>query len=79
MNIKMLNGNILGELQTEEKINGLYVPNNKSYKIIKVINSNSDSVKKDSLVYVLKNAGTELEIDDNKYISVNVSEIILII
>jgi co-chaperonin GroES (HSP10) len=79
MNIEMLNGNILGELQSQEKESGLYVPDNKAYKVIKVVNSKEKDVEKDSLIYVLKNAGTELEIEGVKYISVNVREIILII
>lgn len=79
MNIEMLNGNILGELQVQEKQAGLYVPDNKAYKIIKVVNSKEEDVVKDSLIYVLKNSGTELEIEGVKYISVNVREIILIV
>lgn len=79
MNVKMLNGNILGELQVEEKIDGLYVPDNKAYKVIKVTNSNEDTVENGSLIYVLKNSGTELEINGVKHVSVNIREIILII
>lgn len=77
MGIKMLNGNILGILQ-EDKVQGLYVPDNKSYKILKVVNSDSDGVEKDSIIYVLKKSGTDLEIQGVKYVSVNIREIILI-
>lgn len=79
MNIEMLNGNILTELQTEEKKNGLYIPDSKAYKVVKVVKSNMDEVKEGSLLYVPKASGTELEIDSNKYVVVNVREIILIV
>lgn len=79
MNIEMLNGNILTELQTEEKKNGLYMPDSKAYKVVKVVKSNVDEVKEGSLLYVPKASGTELEIDSNKYVVVNVREIILIV
>lgn len=74
----MLNGNILTELQIEEKNTGLYIPDNKAYKIVKVVKSNVD-VKEGSLLYVPKSAGTQLEIDDNNYVVVNIREIILIV
>lgn len=79
MNIKMLNGNILTELQSEEKIDGLYMPDNKSYKIVKVVESENEEMKKDSILYVLKSSGTELEINEVKYLVVNIREIILMI
>lgn len=82
MNLKMVNGNILTELQETEKQNGLYIPDNKAYKVVKVVescDSTEGSIEKDSLLYVLKQAGTEIEIDDVKYIVVNIREIILIV
>lgn len=79
MNIKMLNGNILTELQIEEKNTGLYIPDNKAYKIVKVVKSNVGDVKEGSLLYVPKSAGTQLDIDDNNYVVVNIREIILIV
>jgi co-chaperonin GroES (HSP10) len=78
MNIEMLNGNILTELQQEEKTSGLYIPDAKSYKIVKVVKTEGE-IKKDSLLYVLKSAGTSIEMDTDKYVVVNIREIILIV
>ena len=80
MGIKMLNGNILAELQGDNKqANGLYIPDNKAYKVVKVVESSSEEAKEGDILYVLKHVGTELEIESVKYIVVNVGEIILIV
>lgn len=79
MDIKMINGNILTELQEVENKNGLFVPNNKAYKVVKVISCEESTIEKDSLLYVLKTAGTDLEIDGKGFTVVNIREIILIV
>ena len=80
MEIKMVNGNILTELQGDNKqVNGLYMPDNKAYKIVKVVESCEDSVEEGATLYVPKGVGTDVEIDSVKYVVVNVREIILIV
>lgn len=77
MKVKLLNGNILTELQNEDKEGGLIMP--KAYKTLKVIKSDSEEVKSGSTIYVIKTAGTDVKIEDNKYVVVNIREIILIL
>tara|TARA_B110001454_G_C12512320_1_gene347365 strand:- start:341 stop:580 length:240 start_codon:yes stop_codon:yes gene_type:complete len=79
MNIKMKNGNILGVLQDQTKTEqGLYIPDNKSYNKIEVVEP-VDGVEKGAILYVLKRCGTEVTIDGEDYIVVNEREIILIV
>jgi len=75
----MLNGNILTELQTKEKTSGLYIPDNKTYKVLKVIKSEIKEVENGALIYVPKTAGTNIEMGEDKYVVVNIREIILIV
>ena len=79
MEIKMKNGNILGVLQDQTKTEqGLYIPDNKSYNKIEVVEP-VVGVEKGAILYVLKRCGTEVTIDGEDYIVVNEREIILIV
>ena len=78
----MLNGNISCKSLDEitEKVGNVIVPTkNKSYRTLKVVNSNEESVKKDDIIYVPLNCKNEVEIDNEKYVIVNIREIILIV
>ena len=78
MNIKMKNGNILGVLQDNSTVNGLYMPDDKAYKIIEVVKS-EEGVEVGSTIYVPKRVGTAVTIEGKDYIVVNVREIILVV
>ena len=78
----MLNGNICCKPLDEvtEKVGNVIVPTkDKSYKRLKVVTSNEDLVQKDKVIYVPKNSGYDVEIDNTTYTIVNIREIILIL
>tara|TARA_R110000822_G_scaffold21528_4_gene68037 strand:+ start:440 stop:682 length:243 start_codon:yes stop_codon:yes gene_type:complete len=77
---KMFNGNILTVLQSDNKQNnGLIIPDNKSYKVVKVVESLEEAVEAGSLLYVPKQVGTEVEIGGINYMVVNIREILLVV
>ena len=77
---KMFNGNILTVLQSNNKqSNGLIIPDNKSYKVVKVVESLEEAVETGNLLYVPKQSGTEVEIGGVDYMVVNIREILLVV
>lgn len=77
---KMFNGNILTVLQSDNKqSNGLIIPDNKSYKVVKVVESLEEAVETGNLLYVPKQSGTEVEIGGVDYMVVNIREILLVV
>lgn len=82
--MRMLNGNVLvREVQQDENKtqSGLYIPNEiKHYKIVEVFQPDSENVvKTGDKIYIPLNAGTEVKINDENFLIINVREIILVI
>ncbi len=81
--MKMLNGNLLVKVQedSEKRESGIIVlRDNKSYKKVEVIEPDADNeIAKGSIVYIPKNAGIEIDIEQEKYLIVNKREVILIL
>lgn len=80
--MKLLNDNVCCKSLDEvtEKIGNVIVPTkNKSYKTLEVVESGNELVEKGKVVYVPLNSGNEVEINNSKYIIVNMREIILIL
>lgn len=82
--MRMLNGNVLvREVQQDENKtqSGLIIPNEiKHYKIAEVFQPDSESVVKGGdKIYIPFNAGTEVKINEEKFLIINVREIILVI
>lgn len=80
--MKMLNGNICCTSLDEitEKVGNVIVPTNKkSYRTLKVVNSDVKEVAEGKTILVPINCKNEVEIEGNKYVIVNVREIILIV
>lgn len=82
--MKMLNGNVLvREVQQDENKtqSGLYILNEiKNYKIVEVFQPDSESVvETGDKIYIPLNAGTEVKINEEKFLIINVREIILVI
>ena len=82
--MKMLNGNVLvREVQQDENKtqSGLYILNEiKNYKIVEVFQPDSESVvEAGDKIYIPLNAGTEVKINEEKFLIINVREIILVI
>lgn len=82
--MKMLNGNVLvREVQQDENKtqSGLYILNEiKHYKIAEVFQPDSENVvKTGDKIYIPLNAGTEVKINEEKFLIINVREIILVI
>lgn len=82
--MKMLNGNVLVEIQEQElekTQSGILVPTKaKSYNVAKIIEPDSDNeLETGSTVYIPKHSGSEVEIEGKKYVIVNKREIILIL
>ena len=75
--IKMFNGNILALPVNEEKKESFFMPDEKSYKLLKVIKSSSEDVKYGDIIYVHKNKGTGVNIEGNDYVVVNIHDVIL--
>lgn len=82
MNITMLNGNICCKAldQITETQKGIIVPTkDKSYKRLRVTNSDVEAVKVGKEIYVPINCGNDVKIGEEDYTIVNVREIILIL
>ena len=81
--MKMLNGNVLTEVQESDnktKSGIIIVGNDKVYKQVRVVEPDSDNiVAKDAHLYVPLHSGTPIEVDGKKYLVINVREIILIL
>lgn len=81
--MKMLNGNILVKLIADEnttKSGLVLIEKTKYYKIVEVIEPDSENVvKKGDKMYVPINAGTEVKIEKEELLIVNVRDIILIL
>ena len=81
--MKMLNGNVLVRLIADEnttKSGLVLIEKTKYYKIVEVIESDSENVvKKGDKMYVPINAGTEVKIEKEELLIVNVRDIILIL
>lgn len=76
MNVEMCNGNILCQEKKQElNKNQLILPNEKSYKIVTMINGENKG--KDA--YVLKHVGTDMELEKEQYVVIHERDIILII
>ena len=78
--VLMLNGYIAGvALSGGKNTSGFVVPDSeKAYKKLKVVNSNEDLVPEGSVITVPIHCGTEVEVDGQKRVVVNVREVILI-
>lgn len=81
--MKMLNGNVLVKLIADEnttKSGLVLIEKTKYYKIVEVIQPDSENVvKKGDKMYVPINAGTEVKIEKEELLIVNVRDIILIL
>ena len=81
--MKMLNGNVLVRLIADEnttKSGLVLIEKTKYYKIVEVIEPDSENVvKKGDKMYVPINAGTEVKIEKEELLIVNVRDIILIL
>lgn len=81
--MKMLNGNVLVKLIADEnttKSGLVLIEKTKYYKIVEVIEPDSENVvKKGDKMYVPVNAGTEVKIEKEELLIVNVRDIILIL
>lgn len=81
--MKMLNGNVLVKLVADEnttKSGLVLIEKTKYYKIVEVIEPDSENVvKKGDKMYVPINAGTEVKIEKEELLIVNVRDIILIL
>lgn len=81
--MKMLNGNVLVKLIADEnttKSGLVLIEKTKYYKIAEVIEPDSENVvKKGDKMYVPINAGTEVKIEKEELLIVNVRDIILIL
>lgn len=81
--MKMLNGNVLVKLIADEnttKSGLVLIEKTKYYKIVEVIEPDSENVvKKGDKMYVPINAGTEVKIEKEELLIVNVRDIILIL
>lgn len=81
--MKMLNGNVLVKLVADEnttKSGLVLIEKTKYYKIVEVIEPDSENVvKKGDKMYVPMNAGTEVKIEKEELLIVNVRDIILIL
>jgi co-chaperonin GroES (HSP10) len=79
----MLNGNVLVKLIADEnttKSGLVLIEKTKYYKIVEVIQPDSENVvKKGDKMYVPINAGTEVKIEKEELLIVNVRDIILIL
>lgn len=79
----MLNGNVLVKLIADEnttKSGLVLIEKTKYYKIVEVIEPDSENVvKKGDKMYVPINAGTEVKIEKEELLIVNVRDIILIL
>ena len=79
----MLNGNVLVKLVADEnttKSGLVLIEKTKYYKIVEVIEPDSENVvKKGDKMYVPINAGTEVKIEKEELLIVNVRDIILIL
>ena len=81
--MKMLNGNVLVKLIADEnttKSGLVLIERTKYYKTVEVIEPDSENVvKKGDKMYVPINAGTEVKIEKEELLIVNVRDIILIL
>lgn len=81
--MKMLNGNVLVKLIVDEnttKSGLVLIEKTKYYKTVEVIEPDSENVvKKGDKMYVPINAGTEVKIEKEELLIVNVRDIILIL
>ncbi len=82
--IKMLNGNVLLKIEDPKKEtnSGLIIPskNNVNYDIGTVVSPDvNNSLKEGDVVYIPKSSGMNVEIENEKYVIVNVKQIILIV
>ena len=81
--MKMLNGNVLVKLIADEnttKSGLVLIEKTKYYKIVEAIEPDSENVvKKGDKMYVPINAGTEVKIEKEELLIVNVRDIILIL
>lgn len=81
--MKMLNGNVLVKLIADEnttKSGLVLIEKTKYYKTVEVIEPDSENVvKKGDKMYVPINAGTEVKIEKEELLIVNVRDIILIL
>lgn len=82
--MKLLNGNILTKESEEiiDKTKSGVIINVKhnSYKELEVIEPDiNNNVKKGSLIYVPINSGIPINVNDDKYLIVNIKEVILIL
>ena len=81
--MKMLNGNVLVKLVADEnttKSGLVLIEKTKYYKIVEVIEPDSENVvKKGDKMYVPINSGTEVKIEKEELLIVNVRDIILIL
>lgn len=79
----MLNGNVLVKLIADEnttKSGLVLIEKTKYYKTVEVIEPDSENVvKKGDKMYVPINAGTEVKIEKEELLIVNVRDIILIL
>lgn len=80
--MKMLNSNLCCvKLDSPtEKVGKILIPTDKkSYKRLKVVQSEEEEVEVGKTLYVPINSGHEVDIDNEVYVIVNIREIILIL
>lgn len=76
MNVEMFNGNILCQEKKQQlNKNQLILPDEKAYKSVIMVNGQYEGRE----AYVMKNSGTNVEIENENYVVIHERDIILIV